>query len=311
MKYESEKITMSDNNIVVLHHWLPDDEIKAVVLLSHGMVEHATRYEDLASHLTKKGYALYAEDHRGHGETGLLAQENGTGQLAYLADKDGFFRVVDDIHEEALLLRKRYPGKKLYLLGHSFGSFVTQCFIEKYGNCLDGVIICGSAGPRLAVTGFAKFIATLSNFFCGKKHTSKFIDRLAFGSYNKRIDDKFSSFAWLSRSKENVEKYVADPLCGMVCTSGFFCDLFTGLCWIHKKNHMAQVPENLPVFFIAGKEDPVGDYGKTVTNLFNIYTDNGVKDVKLKLYDGARHELFNETNKDEVIVDVLSWLESH
>ncbi len=126
MKYESEKITMSDNNIVVVHHWLPGGNIKAVVLLSHGMVEHATRYEYLAQFLTERGYALYAEDHRGHGETGTLAQENGIGQLCYLADNDGFFRVVDDIHEEALMLKNRYPGKKLFLLGHSFGSFVSQ-----------------------------------------------------------------------------------------------------------------------------------------------------------------------------------------
>lgn len=311
MKYESEKITMSDNNIVVVHHWLPEGNIKAVVLLSHGMVEHATRYEYLAQFLTERGYALYAEDHRGHGETGTLAQENGIGQLCYLADKDGFFRVVDDIHEEALMLKNRYPGKKLFLLGHSFGSFVSQCFIEKYGDCLDGVIICGSAGPRLPLTHTAKFIALLNKTFCGKKHTSKFIDKLAFGSYNDKIQDKFSNYAWLSRDKDNVEKYVNDPLCGMVCTSQFYYDMFTGLCWIHTKKHMAQIPVNLPVFFIAGAADPVGDYGKSVQNIYNVYVKNGIKDVKIKLYEGARHELFNEINKDEVINDVISWLDEH
>ena len=311
MNYKSEQLTMSDGQKVVWHQWTPDGEVKACLLLSHGMVEHATRYERFAKRLTDKGFAFYAEDHRGHGETGKLAEQEGTGMMAHLADKDGFFRVVDDIHEEALRLREMYPNKKLFLLGHSFGSFVTQCFIEKYGECLDGVIICGSAGPRLAMTRTAKVIGKIIKFFTGKHHYSKFIDNVSFGSYLAKIDDKWSDKAWLSRDKNEVQKYIDDPLCGMVCTTSFYCDMFTGLCWIHTKKHMKMIPTKLPVFIIAGAEDPVGNYGKSVTDLYNIYKNNGIADLNMKLYDGARHELFNELQHEEVETDVINFIEKH
>lgn len=311
MKYACEKFTMSDGAVNMVHHWLPDSEIKGVVLLSHGMAEHASRYERFAGLLAEKGIALYAEDHRGHGETAKLAEENGTGKFGYLADKDGFFRVVEDIHEEALMLRKTYPGKKLILFGHSFGSFVSQCFIEKYADCIDGVVLCGTAGPRRALVGSARFVGGIAAFFGGKKNPSKFIDNLAFGSYNKRIKDARTSVDWLSRDPEQVDKYIADPWCGFTCTGGFFCDMFAGLSYIHKKGHMAAIPQELPVHFIEGTGDPVGDYGVTVQKLHDIYAENGIKDLSITLFPEARHELMNETNKEEIEADTIAWIESH
>lgn len=311
MKYEKNKMTMSDGNINVVHSWLPAGEPEAVVVLSHGMAEHAYRYDRFGRLLTSKKYALFAEDHRGHGETANIAKENGTGDFGFLADKNGFFRVVDDIHEEVLAARERYPGKKVFLFGHSFGSFVTQCYIEKYGDSLDGVIICGSAGPRLAMTRMAKVIGSIVKLFTGKRRVSKFMDSLAFGSYNAKIKPAATSVDWLSRDAGEVQKYIEDPWCGFMCTIGFFCDMFTGLNFIHRKKSMKMVPKDLPVLFIDGDADPVGDYSKSVTKLAWIYKKNGVKDVDVKFYVGARHELLNETNREEVEEDVLAWLGRH
>ena len=311
MKYEVNEMKMSDGNVNFIHSWVPETEPKAVVLLSHGMAEHGARYDRFGNILTENGYALYCEDHRGHGKTARLAKENGTGDFGYLADRKGFFRVVDDIHEEALMLKAKYPGKKIFIFGHSFGSFVTQCFIEKYGNDIDGAVICGTAGPRKAMVGCAKVVGNVVKFFTGKRHYSKFMDGLAFGSYNAKLKPARTNFDWLSRDESQVDKYIADDWCGFLCTIGFFCDMFSGLSFIHKNKNMKMVPQNLPVFFIDGTGDPVGDYSKTVVNLSEIYKANGVKDVSIKLYEDARHELLNEINKEEVEADVLSFISKH
>ncbi len=307
--YGIDKVTMSDGNINMVHHWIPEGEVKGVVVLSHGMTEHAFRYDSFGQLLNEKGYVLYAEDHRGHGETAKLAKESGTGDFGILAEKDGFFRVVDDIHEEIINARKAYPGKKVILFGHSFGSFVSQCCIEKYGCDLDGVVLCGTAGPAGAYVKVGKMVAAINCLFTGRKHISHFMDKASFGSYNNRIENPRTNFDWLSRDSEQVDKYMADPWCGFTCTSGFYKDMTTGLVWIHKKANIAAVPENLPILFIDGTGDPVGGYGKTVEKLYNIYKANGIKNVTLKLYEDARHELFNETNREEIKTDVLLWID--
>ncbi len=311
MVYSMDKMTMSDGNITVLHNWLPEGEVKGVVVLSHGMAEHATRYERFASLLTEEGFALYAEDHRGHGETAKLASEKGTGALGYLADKDGFFRVVDDIHEEVEMLHKKYPDKKIFLFGHSFGSFISQCFIEKYGSSINGCILCGTAGPRNAMVKAAKIVGNVIRIFTGKRHISHLMDKMAFGAYNAKIQSPRTPFDWLSRDEKQVDAYIADDFCGFVCTIGFFCDMFAGLSFIHTRPHIAMIPLDLPVHFIDGTGDPVGDYSKTVQNLYDIYCSNGMKDVSIKLFTDARHELLNEINKEEVEQDVIAWLKSH
>ncbi len=301
MLYTCEKIVMSDGNENFFHRWLPDGAVQFVVLLSHGMTEHAARYADFGSFLAGQHIALYAEDHRGHGRTAQLARDKGTGDFGVLAEKKGFFRVVDDIKEEAELLRKQYPGKKLFLFGHSFGSFIAQCFIEKYAQLIDGAILCGTAGPR-AIVHAAKALAGIIRSCKGGRHISPFLEKLAFGSYEEN---------WLTRDMEIVKKYAEDPWSGFHCSVGFYHDMFSGLCYIHSPRHLRQIPSDLPLFLIAGTDDPVGSYGATVSKLSSIYKANGAQDVLLKLYPGAKHELLNETNRDEVKADILSWLMRH
>ena len=289
---------MSDGNRNVFHHWLPDGDIDFVVVLSHGMTEYAYRYDDFGRFLTQNGIALYAEDHRGHGKTAELAVSEGTGMFGYLSDKDGFFRVTDDVMEEVELVRARHPDKKVVLFGHSFGSFIAQCYIERYGKSLDAAVLCGTAGPR-AIVLLGKIIAAIAKRIYGAKNPSALMERLAFGSYGE---------SWLTRDEEMAKKAASDPLCSFRCTSGFYSDLMSGLCYIHSRKNIKRIPKELPVFLIAGSADPVGSFGRTVTKLFRIYQKNGMESVAMKLYDGALHELLNETNREEVKNDVFSWL---
>ena len=311
MAYSKETLKMSDSNKNVFYSWIPEGEIKACVVLSHGMCEHAERYDDFASFLNKNGFALFAEDHRGHGETALLAEKEGNGKLGWLSDKNGFMRVADDIHEEILEVKRRIPGKKVFLFGHSFGSFISQAVLEFYGSEIDGCILCGTAGPRPLTVAFARIMGSLVSLFTGKKHYSRFINTLAFGSYNARIKNRKTGFDWLSRDEKSVQKYMEDRLCGFICTAGFYSDIFKGLSIIHKGKNIKKIKRDSNVLFIYGTEDPVGSYSKTVQKLFNRYRKIGMKNVEQKLYEGARHELLNEINREEVYTDVLEWLEKN
>lgn len=307
MAYETKELKMSDGNVNVIHCWIPEKPDAAVVL-SHGMQEHALRYARLADYLAKSNIALIAEDHRGHGKTAQKAEKDGTGRLSFLAEKDGFNRVAKDIHEVILHTRSRFPGKHVYLLGHSFGSFIAQCIAEDYGDSVDKVVLCGTAGPRGAMIAMANLIGSIVKAFRGNKAISKFMNNLTFGPYNAKIQQPRTAFDWLSRDEKEVDLYIKDPLCGNPATVGFLCDLYSGLRQIHKKAAIERIPKELPIFLIAGTADPVGSYGKTVKSLYDCYKKAGIKDVEIKLYEGARHELFNETNRDEVMKDFVEFL---
>ncbi len=299
--------TLSDGAQVVIHRWVPEGDIKAVVVLSHGMAEYAERYTAFAEMLNANGYVFYAEDKRGHGDTADLAVENGTGAFGYLADKNGFLRVRDDLFEEVQEVRKTYPGKKVFIFAHSFGSFVGQAFIETYGREIDGIVLCGTAGPRKLLMGAAKFLGSVIKLFRGKKNVSGFLNKLAFGAYNDRIEQRRTGYDWLSRRDDIVDAYIADRRCGFLCTIGFFNDMFDGFKFVHDRKNIAKIPDELPVHLIYGTADPVGDYGKTVEDLYSIYKAKGLKNADIVKYEGARHELLNETNGEEVMQELLAW----
>lgn len=306
MKRETVFLTMSDGVKIAQHRWIPDGEVKGLVQLSHGMAEYAKRYDRFGKALTDIGFVLYAHDHRGHGETAGPVDK-----LGYLADNNGFQRVVLDLQESIQNLKDTYPNKKIFLMGHSFGSFISQSFIEQFGNQIDGCILSGTAGPRLLLTNSAKVIALILGVKRNPHRRSLFLNNLAFGAYNNKIESPLTDFDWLSRDNDEVKKYIESDYCGFLPTISFFYDMFTGLSTIHKKANIKKIPVELPIYFIAGESDPVGDYTKTVKNLFNIYKGNGIKDLSIKTYPGARHELLNETNKEEVTSDIIAWLNEH
>ena len=213
----------SDKKEIHVHRWLPDGAPKALVLVAHGMAEHAARYARLAETLTASGWAVYAPDHRGHGETA------GPGELGWFAEKDGFRRVVDDLHEIALAAQAEYKGLPLFLFGHSMGSILSEAYIGTYGEGLAGCALSGVVEPPASnLLPVARFLAGVGCLFKGQKSKAPLLDSMSFGANNKAFEPARTKFDWLSRDAAEVDKYVADPFCGFVCTDGFFRDLLSG-----------------------------------------------------------------------------------
>ena len=310
MKVNSFSLKMNDGCEIFLNRWEPDapEDIKGVVQLHHGLAEHSMRYDRLGSILAENGYVLNAYDMRGHGKTAETAIAKGEGRFGQLARKNGFETAVEDLAFIIDSLKKDYPDKKIVLLGHSFGSFISQGYIEKYGERIDGCILCGTSGPQIPLAPIGKVVAKVVRAFKGPDATSKFLTKLSFGSYNKHIANPQTADDWISLNELNRQMYEMDKWCGFPLTVSFFVDITTALSTIHKKKNMKTVPTNLPVFFIYGKEDPVGGYGKTIEKLYEIYQKNGVKNLQIKGYENDRHEIFNEDDKETVEKDVLQWL---
>ncbi len=306
-------LKMNDGMEIFLNRWEPDnpEDIKGIVQLHHGIAEHSMRYDRLGSVLSENGYVLNAYDMRGHGKTVENAQKKGNGVVAQLAKNDGFSRVVEDLSFIIDSYKKDFPDKKIILLGHSFGSFVSQGYIEKYGKNIDGCILCGTSGPQIPIAQFGRIICGLVKGIKGPDVTSKFLTKMFFGPYNKRIENPKTADDWISLNELNREMYEMDQWCGFPLTTSFFYDITQGLCTIHKSKNMKNIPQELPVYFIYGEEDPVGSYGKTIHKLFDIYQKNGMKDVEIKSYPNDRHEIFNEDDKETVENDVITWLNKH
>lgn len=292
-----------------VNRWLPDEgqEIKGIIQLHHGLSEHSLRYDRFGSILAENGYVLNAYDMRGHGKTAEISQENKTGLMGKIADKNGHEVVVDDLYQIIEAVKKDIPGVPVILMGHSFGSFVSQSYIEKYSDLITACILCGTAGPRKLMIGAAKPVVNIINFFSGKDKIVPLFYKLAFGSYNNGFTET-SRNAWLSRDSVSVQMYEMDNWCGTELRAIFFKDMMNLLSKIHKSSNMKKIRKDLPVFFIYGTKDPVGDQGKTIEKLISIYKANGMTNIESKAYTDARHELLNELNKEEVEADILSWV---
>ena len=304
--------TMKDGTEIAVNRWIPDDEtkIKGIIQLSHGMQEHALRYDRIGCILADEGFVFSAHDHRGHGKTAVEAQKTGKGTFQKLADKDGFNKVVDDLDQIIDELKKDYPDKPVILFGHSFGSFVSQAYIERNGSKLNGCVLCGSKGPDMMAAKAGHAMANLMCFFGKKNKQSKFMQNLAFAGYNDRFKDEKDELSWLSRSATNRAMYKSDSWCGGIATVSFFRDLTWGLKTIHKAKNMKKIPHDLPIFIIYGEDDPVGKYGSSLQNLYKIYTKNGIKSVNIKCYAKDRHEILNEEDGETVLKDVITWINS-
>lgn len=301
---------MKDGTEIAVNRWIPDDEenIKGVIQLSHGMQEHSLRYDRLGCILAEKGYVFNAHDHRGHGKTAQKAIEKGTGKFQLLDKKNGFNKVVSDLDEVIEKVKSDYAGKPVILLGHSFGSFVSQAFIERYGEKINGCCLCGSKGPDKTSAIGGAFLAALLKFFGKAEKESPKLQNIAFGSYNDKFKDENDDLSWLSKSKANRDMYKLDSWCGGTATVAFFGDICHGLKLIHKKTAMKSIPSDLPVYIIYGEDDPVGNYGKSLEALEKIYKENGMSKVTRQSYPGDRHEILNEDDSEQVIENLLTWI---
>lgn len=309
MQTKSFSQIMSDGTEIWINRWAPDsdDQIKGVIQLHHGIQEHSMRYDRLGSVLADAGYVLNAYDMRGHGHTAELAIEAKKGMFGKLADKDGFDRIVCDLYEITNAVKLVYPGKKLILLSHSFGSFVAQAFIERFGNKIDGCALLGSAGPDNFKIKLGQIISHTLKVIKGSDYVSEFLYNLAMGSYNKKIKNPKDKFSWLSVNELNVDIFNMDNWCGIPLTNSILCDLTDGLLNIHSRSNMKKIPKDLPVYIAYGDGDPVGNYGKTVEKLFRVYKKIGISNVQIKKYENVRHELLNEDIKETVENDIIDW----
>ena len=285
--------------------WLPEGEIRGILQIAHGVAEHIARYDGFAHYLCARGIAVAGHDHLGHGKTAENEQE-----LCFFAEKDGWNDVVSDMDQLHKLTAAKYPDVPYFLFGHSMGSFLTRTYIIDHPEGLKGVIISGTGQNPAAVVAAGKLMAKLEMIDNGPMYHSPKLDKLAFGSYNKKYDHVRTNLDWLTRDEAIVDQYIADPLCGAMATAGMFHDMMGGLQYIWKTENLNKMNKATPVYFMAGDGDPVGNYGEGVKKVYNRFLKVGCKDVKLKLYKDGRHEMLNELNKDEVYADILDWLNS-
>lgn len=291
----------SNGQVVKGNKWIVSEEVKQVVVLSHGMNEYTYRYNDFALYLNDNGINVMGLDHIGHG----LNVDNTEDLLKW--PKNGFDICVDNI---ALLINKlKEEGNEVILFAHSMGSFMGQSLIERYPGIVEKVFLCGTSGPS-ALFGFGSALCKFHAFITGNgMKKSYFLNKVSFASYNSKVKEKRTEFDWLSVNKENVDKYIADPYCGNVPSRNFFASFIGSIPKIFKKKNLNKIDIYSKVLFIVGSDDPVGGYVKSIKKLQRLYTNRKISS-SLIIYPGMRHEILNEDDKEIVYKDVLKFIKS-
>lgn len=291
---------------VFVYRWLPeeDESIRGMVQIAHGMCETAYRYRELAQHLTTAGYAVYANDHIGHGRTAYDSDKLGN------PGADAFNRMADSMRELGKLAAVEHPELPLFLLGHSMGSFLVQKIMYDKQHAYHGFILSGTNGRR-SLLKLGEWIAIMQSQLQGTDHRSMLLNAMVFGGFNRSFRPARTPFDWLSRDSEEVDQFLQDPMCGAICTTSFFQDFFRLLQEIHLQASLDKINTDLPVYVFAGDRDPVGLFGKGILALIDTYRTLGIHDLEYNLYPEGRHEMLHETNRDEVISDVIHWLNRH
>ncbi len=277
---------------------------RAVIQLAHGMIDYVGRYAELADYLTGEGFIFAGHHHLGHGKTAGSKDDFG-----FFAERDGVKLIIEDMHTMNSFLHDSFPTLPVIVMGHSMGSFITRLYTTAYPHSISGVIIHGTGGPNPALP-FGIALASVQKLLFGARHRSKFIENLAFGSYNKRFPKEEGENAWLTRETELVAGRAEDELTSFKFTVSAYCDLFTMLKRCNSKDWFKSYPKELPTLIMSGTEDPVGDYGKGPEYVYKNLLISGLKRIDIKMYEGARHELFKETCRYEAFADIAKWVSS-
>lgn len=293
----------SGRGIIHAVRWEPEGAVKGVVQLIHGIAEYAKRYHDFAEYLNTLGYLVVAEDHMGHGRSGGKSCVRG---FFY----GGWFKAVEDSYQLLESTKAEFPSVPYYILGHSMGSFMLRTLLIQHPNAgITGAIICGTGWMSEAVLKSGHTIAKLVCRRDNEKKHSPMLHKLMFGSYNNKVEHPKTDFDWLSRDTGVVNAYIADPMCGFPETAGLARDMLEGIIFIQRASNMKKMNVTVPVYFIAGGSDPVGDYGKGVLKAADRFKRIGMKRVSHKVYPLCRHEILNEINRQEVYEDISNWLD--
>ncbi len=283
--------------------WVPEGKVVCILQIVHGMAEYIERYEDVAQFFGERGILVTGDDHLGHGKS--VSED---GEYGYFCEQDPATVVVRDVHRLKKMTQEDYPGIPYVILGHSMGSFILRNYLFRYGAGIEGALICGTGSRSNFQNLVCQAVAAVVGVVFGEKHTAKVIDRLAFGSYNKRIENSKTSFDWLCTDEKVVEAYEKDEMCGFIFKVNGFKTLFQLLSRLNKKENLDKMPKSLPVHFISGDMDPVGDYGEGVRKAYEGFKKAGMERVSMKLYPGGRHELLNEKNKIQVYEEIYPWI---
>ncbi len=284
--------------------WEPEMQPRAVVQIVHGIAEFVERYDDFANFLAYHDILVVAEDHMGHGQS-----INGGGIRGYF--HGGWFTAIEDTCQLMKDTQKEYPDIPYILFGHSMGSFMARTILCKYPDSgIAGAIICGTGWqPTFALPALLKVVESICRK-TGETNPNEKLQKMVFGSYNDRVEHKRTDSDWLTRDAAVVDAYVAHPLCGFTASCGLLRDMMIGIHYIQQFKNLAAMKKSLPVFFIAGGDDPVGSYGKGVQQAAKAFQKAGMQDVSTRIYPLCRHEILNEINKEEVYEDILQWMDA-
>jgi len=307
MKTDISSFKGIDGTDIFFYRWLPDEKnnIKAVLQIIHGMGEHSGRYKEFAQALTDAGFAVYSNDHRGHGKTG------GTpGTFGHFADKGGWELVISEIFKLTEIIKQENPLKNIFIYGHSLGAFLASYNSLIHGKEIRGMIISGTKTTPGPVENIGTLIAKMQIRKNGPKVKAPLLLSLTFGKYNKYFKPNRTSFDWISRDTKKVDEYMADPYCNGQFSATFFLDMANGLKKINKMENMKKTPGNLSIYLLAGTKDPVSNFTKDMLKVYKDYKKAGVKDIEYKFYEGARHEIINELNRQEVYKDIIDWMDA-
>lgn len=291
----------SDKLPISVTLFIPEGEIKGIFQISHGMAEHKERYFDFMEFLANQGYVTIINDHRGHGKS-VKEKED----LGFFYDDSSEY-IVNDLHQITLYIKELYPNKEVILFGHSMGSMVVRKYIKKYDKDIDKLIVCGSPSKN-SLVNVAIGLTKIMKIFKGDKYRSKFIQKLTFGSYNKKTKNAKSKNSWICSNNETVKKYNNDELCGFIFTLNGFENLFKLMKEIYQKNGWKLNNKDMPIFFIAGSDDPVIMNEKKWRESQEFLKKIGYSNVKGKLYLNLRHEILNEKNKQEIYEDIINFI---
>lgn len=283
--------------------WTPEGEVKGIVQIVHGIAEYAARYDELAAFLNSRGLLVVAEDHMGHGKS--VCDATPVGCFA-----GGWHNAVDDTYRLMQDTMSEFPNVPYILFGHSMGSFMARTVLAKYPDSgITAAVICGTAWMPGAVIGAGKLVADMICRKNGEQNPSQLLQNMMFGSYNKKIEHPRTACDWLTRDNRIVDAYVADPLCGFIPSAGLVRAMMEGLQFIQNSKNLNAMRKELPVFFIAGGDDPVGNYGAGVQRAAEEFKKHGMEHIDVKIYPLCRHEIHNEINRWEVCEDLANWIE--
>ncbi len=299
----------STNGVNKIHSvvWMPQEApVRAILQISHGMVEYIERYDEFAVTLAEAGYLVVGDDHLGHGQS--VEQESDWG---YMSDGDGFSQIVEDMHRLYKAIHRKYPKLPYFLLGHSMGSFLSREFVLRYGDVLDGAVFMGTGYNPTWKMAFGVLVTRIMAMFKGWHYRSNFVDNMGGGSFNKAFEPVKTKSDWLTKDEQIISDYINEPRCQFIFTISAYHDLCKGIIHMNQGEKALTIPKSLPILFVSGDKDPVGDFGKGVSKSYEIYKAAGIEDVTLKLFKDDRHEILNELDRQDVYAYIKNWLDAH